>query len=412
MADVDHPGRQPSFIAPPSEQVRRRLPSHRAAHLALLLAALIFCGWNIISAQCLDSGVDALAFSAARELFATPILWVWAVLAEGPLQFPRRIDLLSLVALGLLLAGFQLCFAFGIQMTDAQSAALFQCIEPTTAAFLARLLRTERLSALKLISALLAGLGVALIELNHSNSGKHKTAHASDSSLKRLIGCALLFGQGMGIAGYCILQGQLLKKPFTKKVSNSSLACDGPQPVGASQNTRAAEYGPITLIAYAYFGSFVVTFCAAALLTVWHGERKPPISAASMHALLQPLSLMTIAYAVVFTSCFGYTLRAWANMRLDASALVLYNAAQPPLTLLLSLALGLAPSFGFAEAAGTMLVIAAMVLAAQSDVIGEATNRCYHAMQSRATAPMGLRHHSSTDDERGETGSANLLRRD
>ena len=64
----------------------------------------------------------------------------------------------------------------------------------------------------------------------------------------------------------------------------------------------------------------------------------------------------------------GYALRAWASRQLETSTLVLYNAAQPPITALIG-ALITAPmqytwAYGLAHAGGTALVLLALGLSA------------------------------------------------
>ena len=61
----------------------------------------------------------------------------------------------------------------------------------------------------------------------------------------------------------------------------------------------------------------------------------------------------------------GYSLRAWANRHVDAGTLVLYNAAQPPLTALLLLAVSPRDArYGWRELGGSALVMAAVGISA------------------------------------------------
>ena len=63
----------------------------------------------------------------------------------------------------------------------------------------------------------------------------------------------------------------------------------------------------------------------------------------------------------MLASCVGYCLRAWASKRLDASTLVLYNAAQPPITALLGLLVDPTKRYDWAQAGGTLLVLIALM---------------------------------------------------
>tara|TARA_B110001452_G_scaffold59433_1_gene46230 strand:- start:362 stop:556 length:195 start_codon:yes stop_codon:yes gene_type:complete len=47
------------------------------AHLALLLCALIYSGWNVVAARCL-AVVSPITFSLVRELASIVVLYTWA----------------------------------------------------------------------------------------------------------------------------------------------------------------------------------------------------------------------------------------------------------------------------------------------------------------------------------------------
>ena len=210
------------------------------SHAALIVAAAISSGFNVVLSQTLHGGVSPLAFAAVRDAAALILLYVWAVAVEGPLQWPAREHRTAFLALGLLLGAFQMCFAGGVALTDADTAALFQCIEPTTAALMAALLQQERLTLRKAVSALFAGSGVLLIQLTNFNHAvtnlnhtvtnlNHAAPASSDTSgvsgvggggaggvggggtLAYTVGCVLLFGQGVGIGGFCLIQRRLVR---------------------------------------------------------------------------------------------------------------------------------------------------------------------------------------------------------
>ena len=368
-----------------------------AAHGALVIAAVIYAGFNVVMARCLNSGVSPIAFSLVRETFAIVALYTWAAIAERPLRLPARTHRARFLLLGVFLAAFQLCFAAGIALTDASTAALFQCVEPTTAALLGALLRLERLTTAKALSALLAGGGILLMELDPSRAhASTNTTNGSEANgMQRVIGCTLLFGQGIGIACFCLLQRQLLRLTAPPTSSSgeqrlldgaspsSSVGDDGCESAAASNGNSGGGapitttttttpppspsppcYGPITVTAHAYLSSLAVMVLAAAVSTIGRLESPPPLSAAGMGRIFtSELSLVGVAYAVLLGSCAGYALRAWANRTVEASVLVLYNAVQPPLTALLELLLDHSRGYTLREAGGTALVMLAVVIA-------------------------------------------------
>lgn len=297
------------------------------AHFMLFVAALIYSGYNVLLAEALETKVSATGLSLFREIVAVPLLYAWAWRAEHPLVVPSERRFL---VLGCILGAFQLCFAVGVSLTDASTAAILQCVEPSTAAVLGALVGAEPCTRTKVASALLAGAGVVVLQINAGH------VRATGSAATRAIGCALLFCQGLGIACYCLVQKSLV-----------------------------AWHGPITVTAHAYLVSLGIMTCAAGVSTVFELETPEPLSRQGVDALVQTKSLLVVAYSAVLSSVVGYTLRAAANKTVDASTLVLYNAVQPPLTALLAFLL--APNtarFGLSEVLATLLVAAAVGLRA------------------------------------------------
>ena len=91
-----------------------------------------------------------------------------------------------------------------------------------------------------------------------------------------------------------------------------------------------------------------------------------------------------MAYAVLLASVVGYSLRAWANRHVDAGTLVLYNAAQPPLTALLLLVASPADvSYGWRELGGSALVMAAVAISALDARFPRSTRRKSRASPAR-----------------------------
>jgi drug/metabolite transporter (DMT)-like permease len=444
------------------------------AHLALLAGAFVFSGYNLVLSRCLVSDdISPVAFSLARELVSIVVMYTAAAMIERPLRRPSAArDTRRFVVLGCLLAAFQLCFTAGIALTDAMTAAVFQCIQPTTAALLGALTCSESISATKVASAVLAGAGVALIELNPARLAT-PGATANSPAAARTIGCLLLFLQGIGISGYCLVQKTLVREPastcLTKPIlaggtapmmagraeapllsdeepnrlprtwlpdqpphleapglqpevgfqpelgfrrtsagrggcregesldpctpgcllpvrrSNGRAVCVPDEPVSAVQHSPldteqalflaqpaagpvSGGYGALTATAHAYCASTAVLLLAAGVDTAAGLETPAPISRAQFNAFFSSaLPAVALAYAVFLASLVGYTLGAWANKRLDASTVVLYNAAQPPVTALLGLVAGVGPRrYGVYEAAGSSLVMLAVVVSARA----------------------------------------------
>ena len=219
--------------------MRLRLSPVVQAHAALLACAVIYSGWNIIAARCL-AVVSPITFSVVRELASIVVLYAWAAWAEGPLRLPPPGDRWRFALLGFILAAFQLCFAVGVALAGAQTAAIFQCIEPSTAAVLGALVGAEPPTWAKVLSALLAGGGVLLMQLGGGTGAAHADSAAgrgvapgSDDSA-RVAGSVLLFLQGVGISCYCLLQKSLVRGV--------------PEPLELSEGALYAEAGQVVVL--------------------------------------------------------------------------------------------------------------------------------------------------------------------
>ena len=125
-------------------------------------------------------------------------------------------------------------------------------------------------------------------------------------------------------------------------------------------------FGPVTVTAHACACSLVVVSSAAVASSLCGFESPAPLSREGLAALAKPETLGALAYAAGLSTVLGYSLRAWASARLDASTLVLYNAAQPPMTAAIAALCAGAPRahYGTKELASTALVICAVAVAA------------------------------------------------
>ena len=141
------------LLAAPRQQ-RPHCGTEALSHGALLVGGFIYSGYNLLLAACLHGAVSPVGFSVLREVAAVPLLYCWAAVAERPLTRPPPSDCRRFVALGIILCAFQLCFAIGVALTDGQTAAFFQCLEPSTAALLGAAVRVEQLTVAKVVPPL------------------------------------------------------------------------------------------------------------------------------------------------------------------------------------------------------------------------------------------------------------------
>ena len=354
----------------------------RLAHGALFFAAFIYSGWNVVLSSSLES-LSPVTFSLCREICAIPLLYLFAAKFEGPLRVPGTArEWRYVVMFGGVLGLFQLCFAVGVKLTSSTAAAVFQCVEPSTAAVIGAAVGLEPCTVAKFASAILAGGGVLVLQLG---SGEGDAA-APRPPWQRGLGSFLLFCQGVGIATYCLLQKQLVRGAVGGGGASADEDDDGTgaaaddddgddegrggrallAPLRSAAAARQRPWGPITLTAHACAGSCVVMTVAALVDTAAGLESPPPLSRRAFADVSTAESVAALAYAVVLSSIVGYSLRAWANKHVDAATLVLYNAVQPPLTSIIQVVLHPRTStYGPKEAGATALAVLAVVVAAR-----------------------------------------------
>lgn len=342
--------------SPPLDDGRAK--NVRLAHAALLGAALIYSGWNVLAERLLRSGASPVVFSFVRDAAAACVLLACsACLERSPRAALRAMRWREHGArfgvLGVAMASFQLCFIFGVALSDANTAAFFQCLDPSTALVVGMALRLERPTRAKVASAVVAGLGIVVMSCAQAFGARDARAPTP----RRLAGMACLVGEGVFVSLYCLVQKGVLS------------LC-----------------GPVTLTALAYCVSAAVLALAAAVDTAARLERGA--------WALDAWAALGLGFSVLFASCLGYVSRAWANRHVDASVLVLYNAAQPPLTVALSLAF-LGSGVSWEDAAGGALIVAGLLLRC-------VRARAAAAAASRLTYSSGTRAQCAHDDAREE----------
>jgi len=301
----------------------------------------------------------------------------------------------------------QLYFTVGISLADANTAALFQCVKPTTAAIVGAVTGQEQFTLARGGAAALAGIGVAVMfpyPVASSRAGSESGGDDS-SSRRRLVGCAPLWCQGLSIAAYCLLQKKLMRETCDRREADAEaeafLFSDAEhvigrktlepdtvnQPLllaaaGAAAGDRSvdvhAPYGPVAVTAHAYAAFFVIMLTAARVDSLGKLDSPAPFSAESISKLRMPLAVSAVALASLFASAAGYFLRAHANRHVDAAVLVLYNAAQPPIAAVpaatrpaLWPSLLPAAQYSWYQAGGSLLVTLGVGISAQEKKLSD-----------------------------------------
>ncbi len=367
------------------------------AHAALILSACIYSFFNVLMAQAFGhKTASPVLFAVIRQAAALPVLYCGAIIFEGPLRLPKKVpEIVRFLGIGVILGAMQLCFTIGIALTDANTAALFQCVEPITASIVGAVSGMEPLTIPRIIGAVLAGAGVTIIVLVPGT--RPSVSDESDGKDERVIGYILLYAHGLGVSCYLLLQkvfvrgyqvvgegteasglnderiDEPLLSPTAIKDDNAdtSLNSISSPPVGAEgfEPDLGKPYGPITVTAHAGVPSLFLLLIAAVIDTGMKLESPTPLSQAAVSQLgSNALAIGAVAYAVLFASVLGYSLRAWANRFVDATTLVFYNASQTPLTAIIAAALTSvwpSPPYSWEQGVGTILVVIGVLMSTQ-----------------------------------------------
>ncbi len=257
--------------------------------LLLLLMALIW-GVNYVVAKYGTQVLAPLAFNSLRIGLATSVLWS-IVLVRGQ-ALPRRADILSMLALGMLGNGcYQIFFVEGLARTRASDAALVLAASPAFVAIIGRIRGVERTGWTGIfgIALSLAGIALVMFGAGHGASG--------DSTM---LGYALTVA-----ACLCWSLYSVLLKPMTERVDGLTLSAvtmtGGLVPmllIGAPSLVATAWHSvrAPAWIAVAYSGMVALVI---GYLFWYRGVRVLGPTRASMYANLQPLFAMAVTWAVL-----------------------------------------------------------------------------------------------------------------
>ena len=206
-------------------------------------------------------------------------------------------------------------FSPGAAMTTASTVGVFQCAEPSIAAMLGFALGMEDKKTIwrRMISVASAATGVAIV-VSLSDTGRGHRREEESSSLTYYFGCMILLFEGAQVAVYYLVQTKLLAEPINAT--------------------------PILVTTWSYVFatpfSILVCFFNIAIYPVVEDELTSFSDLGNIFTNDDLKPMLGLAYAVLFASIVGYWLWGVANQTLEASALILYQAVQLPITATMS----------------------------------------------------------------------------
>lgn len=309
-----------SLLSPAPLVVTQRAAWARTTKVALILVAVqaSFAGNSVVTRLAVgDHHTDPLTFSLLRDIGGATILLSVARL-RGSLVMPRREDVGTFILLGVLGVYIgQMFLTLAFQYVSALNGALLQPSQPVITTGLAALFGMEPLllgtshGRLKLVGIVLAAAG-AVITVYYDSKGEDAAAdgngtassagteHRSSPS-ELILGNALLIIQCTCGALYQLVQKHLLSH---------------------------SDYPPL---AVAGLGYAVGAVAIGLVLPVCH------VDSSSWEWLWKsPTSCWALAYAIVMTSAFNYSLQAYANKHSSPTLVTAFFPLQIVFTALFS----------------------------------------------------------------------------
>jgi DME family drug/metabolite transporter len=285
--------------------------------LGLLLIALAAVTWGTTGATlklvARDSAMSPLLVGFFRVAIAAPALLL-AARAAGPIRVPAGGERWRLVAGGVAMGAYQVCYFWGVAKTSVAVGALIAiCSAPLFMIGLAALWLGERVSRTTGM-ALAAGVtGAALLTV-----GPHGLGSLPAGFLE---GVALALGAGLAYAVYAVVVKDLVARlpPLPIAAVTFWVAALVLLPALATERATA---GPATWALLAYLG-LVPTALAYVCYVV--GMRTTPVAASGVLTLIEPLTA-TLLGVVFFGDRLGSTGAAGALLLLGAVATLAHHS--------------------------------------------------------------------------------------
>ena len=279
----------------------------------LLLIALAAVTWGTTGATLTlvarDSAMSPLLVGFFRVAIAAPVLLLAARAAGGPIRVPAGGERWRLVAGGVAMGAYQVCYFWGVAKTSVAVGALIAiCSAPLFMIGLAALWLGERVSRATGL-ALAAGVtGAALLSV-----GPHGLGVLPAGFLE---GVALALGAGLAYAVYAVVVKDVGARlpPLPIAAVTFWIAALVLLPALAT----GAAAGPATWALLAYLG-LVPTALAYVCYVV--GMRTTPVAASGVLSLIEPLTA-TLLGVVFFGDRLGTMGAAGALLLLGSVAML------------------------------------------------------------------------------------------
>lgn len=283
------------------------------AHGALLLANLFWGVMSPVSKSLLLKGsISPLALSAIRIGGGAVLFFLCSLLLPDSIAPRERINRRDLwkiaIASVLMISANQGLFILGIGYTSPIDSSVMSSLTPMITMILAAIFLHFPITRLKFLGVALGLTGVIVLV----------TSGRTDSvATNALLGDSLCLGAQICAAMYYVLFSGLIKR-----------------------------YAPFTLMKWMFYISAVtyVPFCMPEVAKIPFGT-------------LPAEDIWSIAYIIVFATCFAYLTLPYAQKRLKPTVVSIYNYFQPLFAAIVAVWLGVG-EFGPVKIGATALIFA------------------------------------------------------
>ncbi|MCA1763608.1 MAG: DMT family transporter [Cryomorphaceae bacterium] len=259
------------------------------AHLALLIVALIYSANYVIAKDVMPEYIGPRGFIFIRVVGATLLFFAFSTFTKGSKRIERK-DWFRILLCGFFgVAGNQLLFFEGLNLTTPINAAVIMTSNPVLVLVMGALLLRERLKPLKILGVIIGGGGALYLILG---SGEANLLEPTAS-----LGNLLIFINASSYAVYLVIVKPLM-----------------------------AKYDALLVIKWVFFSGllFVVPAGVGQFSEIDWSSWTPGIFA-------------SVGFVVVFTTFIAYLFNVFALKTLSSATVSTYIYLQPLFTTLLSL---------------------------------------------------------------------------
>ena len=266
------------------------VPSGLSVTDLLLVCMAFIWGLNFIVVKFATGVFAPLAFTSVRILVAVVVLW--AIFLGRRLAMPRKRDIVTMLALGMLGNGlYQILWVEGMARTRASDAGLLVAASPAFIEIIGWVRGHERAGARGIGGIALSLAGIGLVVAGAANGAKGQSTFLGNAFIMSSVVCWSFYS--------------VLLKPLTERVDGLTLSAVTMTGglvallLASGPSLLATRWAAVPTIGWAAVGYSSVFALVIAYLFWYRGISVLGPTRASMYSNLQPLVAMIAAWALL-----------------------------------------------------------------------------------------------------------------